>query len=254
MSRIQIIHASVQTAITSDAENPCVCNATNSASAFLSFGSKNPDDEEKSIGSFCISCNNIDFRVGTSGRCNTMHFSSRPGRRKAGSIHFGLCVIPITAILPSSPESEEEGRTSKPSISIKTVLNKRSIVPSVVLSCPRTGAICSIPSNKIIQGAAAFAAANNFCTARSDPPTSLCIKDVQLTSSRRREGRIVDATAAQCLARMVLPDPGGPVRRVPAHTIFPPPPCCRPPPPPLLLLKIPLSSPPPNKISSNSLD
>eukprot|EP00957_Ditylum_brightwellii_P054298 4113754-Ditylum_brightwellii.AAC.1 len=41
------------------------------------------------------------------------------------------------AILPSSGEEEDkEGQTFRSSISIKTILNRESIFPSVVLSCP----------------------------------------------------------------------------------------------------------------------
>src|SRR5438132_244418 len=126
--------------------------------------------------------------------------SNRPVRSMAGSSRSGRFVAPIT-VTPS--------RVSSPSIDVKSWFTTRSLTPLSV-SNPRTWATASNSSRKTMQGATCFAFLKIMRTAFSDSPTHF-----DMTSGPLMEMKFASDSVATAFARSVLPEPGGPYRRIP---------------------------------------
>lgn len=143
-SRKHVITVSVHNAISFVALIPGVRSAIQSASSQVVFGS-NYVAIEKSIGKSCNWRIAIHFRAFRPGYSRVIHLSRRFGRRSAGSIHYALWVIPMTAIRASVLPPSLSSLILIPSISVRRTERIRSNVPYVVLSFPHTLVMSTTP-------------------------------------------------------------------------------------------------------------
>mmetsp|Transcript_176846 Transcript_176846/g.430217 ORF Transcript_176846/g.430217 Transcript_176846/m.430217 type:complete len:230 (-) Transcript_176846:665-1354(-) len=186
-SRMHCIAASVHSAAMSAPTKPCVSFAMASGST--------------SSASFMlrVCMRNTSRRPFSSGTPMSISRSKRPKRRRAASTEFGRLVAPITTT---------DDRPLRPSMSVRSCdTMRRSTSP---LAFSRFGAIESISSMKMIEGAFFSASSKAFRRLLSDSPAILDMISGPLI--RKKKAPVSLATAR---AISVLPEPGGPCSSTP---------------------------------------
>mmetsp|Transcript_10383 Transcript_10383/g.34129 ORF Transcript_10383/g.34129 Transcript_10383/m.34129 type:complete len:250 (+) Transcript_10383:754-1503(+) len=154
---------------------------------------------------FLVWMRSTSKRPTSSGTPMSISRSKRPKRRSAASIELGRFVAPITMMC---------ARPFMPSISVSSCDTMRRSTSPWVFS--RLGAIESISSMKMMDGAFFSASSKALRRLLSLSPASLLIISGPLM--RKKKAPVSFATAR---AMSVLPDPGGPYRRMPFGGLTP---------------------------------
>mmetsp|Transcript_13329 Transcript_13329/g.32439 ORF Transcript_13329/g.32439 Transcript_13329/m.32439 type:complete len:235 (+) Transcript_13329:1486-2190(+) len=186
-SRMHCSAASVLSAARSAPTYPCVCLAifsrSTSSSSFM----------------FLVWMRSTSRRPVSSGTPMSISRSKRPKRRSAASMELGRLVAPMTMMC---------ARDFMPSMSVSSCDTMRRSTSPCVFS--RLGAMESISSMKMMAGAFFSASSNALRRLDSDSPASLDMISGPLM--RKKNAPVSLATAR---AMSVLPEPGGPYRRMP---------------------------------------
>mmetsp|Transcript_17400 Transcript_17400/g.55889 ORF Transcript_17400/g.55889 Transcript_17400/m.55889 type:complete len:294 (+) Transcript_17400:973-1854(+) len=192
-SRMHCSAASVQSAARSAPTYPCVSlqmrSRSTSSSSFM----------------FLVWMRITSRRPTSSGTPMSISRSKRPKRRSAASMELGRLVAPITMMC---------ARDLSPSMRVSSWETMRRSTSPWVFS--RLGAIESISSMKMMAGAFFSASSKALRRLLSDSPASLDMISGPLI--RKKNAPVSLATAR---AMSVLPEPGGPYRRMPFGGLTP---------------------------------
>mmetsp|Transcript_39864 Transcript_39864/g.95356 ORF Transcript_39864/g.95356 Transcript_39864/m.95356 type:complete len:250 (+) Transcript_39864:1192-1941(+) len=186
-SRMHVSAASVHNCARSAPTKPCVFAAISSS---LTSGPSFI---------FLVWIRMISRRPLSSGTPMSSSLSKRPKRRRAWSMELGRFVAPMTTVCP---------RPFMPSIRVSIWETTRRSTSPLVLS--RFGAIESISSMKMMQGADFLASAKRSRTRAAPMPAKTSTNSEAETLKKG-----TPASPATAFASRVFPVPGGPTSRAP---------------------------------------
>mmetsp|Transcript_43754 Transcript_43754/g.104031 ORF Transcript_43754/g.104031 Transcript_43754/m.104031 type:complete len:335 (+) Transcript_43754:1098-2102(+) len=192
-SRMHWSAASVQRAARSAPTKPCVsratCSRSTSSDSFM----------------FLVWMRSTSMRPVSSGTPMSTSRSKRPKRRSAGSMELGRLVAAMTMMC---------ARDLSPSMRVRSCETMRRSTSPLTLS--RLGAIESISSMKMIDGAFFSASVNALRRLSSDSPA---IFDMISGPLMRKKKAPVSLATARAIS--VLPEPGGPNMSMPLGGLMP---------------------------------